>query len=95
MCCARVVLPELSGPYISIIRPLGTPPIPKAISNAKEPVGIASTFTVALSPSFIIAPFPKSFSIFSIANFRALLLSSETEVAVVSFSLTAIKLISS
>ena len=90
MCCANVVLPELSGPYISIILPLGTPPIPKAKSNANDPVGIASTFTETLSPSFIIEPLPKSFSIFSIASFNALLLSSTFDVVSASFSFVAI-----
>ena len=73
-----------------MIRPLGIPPIPSATSNDSAPVGIASTFTVALSPSFIIEPFPKSFSIFSIASFNALLLSSIFDEESVSFSFTAI-----
>jgi uncharacterized protein YjdB len=42
ICSAIVVLPELSGPYISIILPLGTPPTPNAISNGRQPVGITS-----------------------------------------------------
>ena len=41
-CNVRVVLPELSGPYISTIRPLGNPPIPKAISKPNEPVDVDS-----------------------------------------------------
>jgi predicted ATP-dependent serine protease len=40
-CNARVVLPELSGPYISTILPLGKPPIPRATSKPSEPVDIA------------------------------------------------------
>ncbi|MNN09691.1 hypothetical protein D3C81_1225830 [compost metagenome] len=62
MCVANVVLPEDSGPYISMIRPFGTPPIPKAISRPKDPVEIASIGSTAVSPNFIIEPFPKFFS---------------------------------
>ena len=39
---ASVVFPDDSGPYISIILPLGNPPIPKAMSRLSEPVGIDS-----------------------------------------------------
>ena len=39
-----VVLPELSGPYISTTLPLGIPPIPKAKSIDKAPVDIAGPF---------------------------------------------------
>ena len=38
ICKVKVVLPLLSGPYISTILPLGTPPTPKALSIPKEPV---------------------------------------------------------
>lgn len=41
---ASVVLPDDSGPYISIILPRGSPPIPVAASRVTEPVDIASTF---------------------------------------------------
>ena len=59
-----VVLPELSGPYISITRPLGKPPIPKATSNVKEPVETDSiSLIAAVSPKRIIAPLPNCFSI--------------------------------
>ena len=37
-CKVSVVLPDDSGPYISIIRPRGSPPTPSAISSPKEPV---------------------------------------------------------
>ena len=50
--------------------------MPRATSSDNAPVGIESTLTVALSPSFMIEPLPKSFSIFSIASFNALFLSS-------------------
>lgn len=38
MCSATVVLPDDSGPYISMMRPLGTPPMPSAISSDSDPV---------------------------------------------------------
>jgi hypothetical protein len=38
-----VVLPEDSGPKISMTRPRGMPPTPSAISSPSEPVGIDST----------------------------------------------------
>ena len=41
-CSATVVLPLLSGPYISTIRPRGRPPMPSATSRAIDPVGITS-----------------------------------------------------
>ena len=39
-CSASVVLPELSGPKISMMRPRGRPPMPSAISSPSEPVEI-------------------------------------------------------
>ncbi len=39
-CWQRVVLPDDSGPKISVIRPRGIPPTPSARSSAIEPVGI-------------------------------------------------------
>ena len=39
-CSASVVLPELSGPKISTMRPRGRPPMPSAISRPSEPVEI-------------------------------------------------------
>ena len=70
----RVVFPDASGPKISVTRPLGTPPIPRAISKPKEPVEIAATlpaWEAICSPSFIIEPRPKDFSICSIADSNA------------------------
>ena len=58
MCSARVVLPQLSGPYISTMRPRGTPPMPSARSSESEPVEMASTFTGMSSPRRIMAPLP-------------------------------------
>ena len=43
MCNAKVVFPPDSGPNISIIRPFGTPPTPKATSNEKHPVETISS----------------------------------------------------
>src|SRR6266568_2539307 len=42
-CCTIVVLPDASGPKISVTRPRGMPPTPRAMSNAIEPVGMIST----------------------------------------------------
>ena len=41
MCSERVVLPDDSGPKISMMRPRGTPPTPRAASTPIEPVEIA------------------------------------------------------
>src|ERR1700710_1268623 len=60
MWLTRVVLPEDSGPKISTMRPGGAPPMPSARSSAREPVGIASTLTVPLSPRRISEPSPNS-----------------------------------
>ena len=76
ICSATVVLPLDSGPYISIILPFGTPPIPNAISRLIEPVGIVSTLREADGSPSIIAPFPYERSIFDIAASNALILSS-------------------
>ena len=75
ICNARVVFPDDSGPYISIILPLGTPPIPNAISSPNAPVGIASIFIAWNSPSFITDPLPNCFSICPIAASNALFFS--------------------
>ena len=37
-CSVIVVFPELSGPKISMIRPRGKPPIPRALSSDIDPV---------------------------------------------------------
>ena len=37
-----VVLPDDSGPYISTTLPFGSPPIPSAASNVRDPVETAS-----------------------------------------------------
>ena len=60
MCKAKVVFPEDSGPKTSIILPFGTPPTPKAISNERHPVEIASTSRVAVPPNLIMDPSPYS-----------------------------------
>ena len=67
MCSARVVLPEDSGPKISTIRPLGTPPMPRARSRAREPVGMDSAAVFRVSPRRMMDPLPKVFSIFCTA----------------------------
>ena len=62
-CWQTVVLPDDSGPKISVIRPRGMPPTPSARSSAIEPVGIESTACRSAEPSFMIAPRPNCFSI--------------------------------
>ena len=59
----KVVLPEDSGPYISTILPLGSPPMPKAISKPSEPVGIAGIFSCLFSPIRMTVPEPNCLSI--------------------------------
>src|SRR3954451_1093063 len=71
MWLTSVVFPEDSGPKISTIRPRGTPPIPRARSRARAPVGIASTGRALSAPSRISAPWPKSRSIWVTAASRA------------------------
>ena len=55
-CIERVVFPEDSGPKISITLPLGSPPIPKAISKLKDPVGMLGILTIFSSLNFIMVP---------------------------------------
>src|SRR5687767_9242897 len=66
-CWQSVVLPDDSGPKISVIRPRGMPPTPIARSSATDPVGMASTACLSDVPSFMIEPRPNCFSIDRIA----------------------------
>src|SRR6185503_799772 len=76
-CRVNVVLPEDSGPKISITRPRGSPPTPSAISSPSDPVEIAGISTEASAPpSFMMAPFPYCFSIWDRARSSARFLSS-------------------
>ena len=52
-----------SGPYISRTLPLGTPPIPSAMSRARDPVEMDGMSRIFSSPIFIIEPRPNCFSI--------------------------------
>src|SRR3989344_455681 len=76
MCKAKVVLPELSGPNISMILPRGTPPTPSAASSDTEPVGMTSTSTRRASPSFMIAPSPNFSRISLTVDSRSFVLSN-------------------
>src|SRR3954468_7000425 len=66
-CWQTVVLPDDSGPKISVIRPRGMPPTPRARSRAMEPVGMKSTCCRWAEPSFMIEPDPNCFSMERIA----------------------------
>ena len=55
-CIERVVLPDDSGPYISTTLPLGSPPIPSAMSRLREPVGMLGILTIFSSLNFIMVP---------------------------------------
>src|SRR5215218_3242746 len=94
MWLTSVVFPEDSGPKISTMRPRGTPPMPSARSSASDPVGIASTLTVPLSPSRIREPSPNSFLIpltaFSSAASFAFASLAETSFKVVFLSANSI-----
>src|SRR5665213_2433970 len=57
-CKAMVVLPEDSGPKISITRPRGKPPTPSATSSESDPVETAPMATWAWSFIFMTAPLP-------------------------------------
>mmetsp|Transcript_13410 Transcript_13410/g.30729 ORF Transcript_13410/g.30729 Transcript_13410/m.30729 type:complete len:205 (+) Transcript_13410:608-1222(+) len=63
-CRASVVLPADSGPYTSIMRPLGYPP-PSAASRVSAPLGTVSTFARVASPSLMMVPRPNVPSISS------------------------------
>src|SRR5579885_2766311 len=72
-----VVLPEDSGPKISMTRPRGTPPTPSAASNEIEPVEMVETgATASLLPRRIIEPLPNCFSICERASSTARVRSS-------------------
>ena len=71
-CWQTVVLPDDSGPKISVIRPRGMPPTPSARSSAIDPVGMKSTCWRETAPSFMIEPVPNCFSIERIAASTAL-----------------------
>ena len=64
-----VVLPEDSGPKISITRPRGTPPTPRAASREREPVGMAGTSIFSRLPSRMIEPLPNCLSIWRQGRF--------------------------
>ena len=71
-CSAMVVLPDDSGPKISLMRPRGKPPTPSAASSEIEPVEITETGTMAsFDPSRRIEPLPNCFSIWPNASSKA------------------------
>src|SRR5579871_2736324 len=76
-CSASVVLPDDSGPKISITRPRGRPPMPSATSSPSEPEGIDSISILSLLPSFITEPLPNCRSIWESAADKALDLSMD------------------
>src|SRR5579864_4441066 len=76
-CRDMVVLPPDSGPKISITRPRGNPPTPKAESRLIEPVGITLTGTrTSRLPNRTMEPLPYDFSICAIAFARFTVFSS-------------------
>src|ERR1700719_287254 len=78
-CRDMVVLPPDSGPKISITRPRGNPPTPKAESRLIEPVGITLTGTnTSRLPNRTMEPLPYDFSICAIAFARFTVFSSAT-----------------
>src|ERR1700719_3753321 len=78
ICRVIVVLPEDSGPKISMTRPRGTPPTPNAASNEMEPVEMTEIGTTSFDPSRMIEPLPNCFSSPERASSIALLRSSAT-----------------
>src|SRR5947208_2559886 len=69
---AMVVLPDDSGPKISLMRPRGKPPTPRAASSEIEPVEITDTGTMAsFDPNRRIEPLPNCFSIWPRARSKA------------------------
>ena len=72
-CRATVVLPLDSGPKISVMRPLGMPPMPRALSMDRMPRGMAGmSRSLGRSPSFMMEPLPNCFSIWERAVSMAL-----------------------
>ena len=63
ICSVMVVLPDDSGPKISMTRPRGTPPTPSAASKEMEPVEMAAMGTTSLLPRRMMEPLPNCFSI--------------------------------
>src|SRR4051812_18510869 len=63
MCSVSVVLPEDSGPKISMTRPLGIPDPPNAMSSESDPVGMPSMGLMFSPSSFMTEPLPNCFSI--------------------------------
>src|SRR5215213_4639535 len=72
MWSASVVLPEDSGPKISMTRPRGMPPTPMLASNESEVVEMAGMSITSLSPRRMIEPLPNFFSMFASAASTAL-----------------------
>ena len=72
---ASVVFPELSGPKTSTTLPRGRPPIPTAASMPMLVVETAGISSMRCSPSRMIAPLPKFFSICASAASMALFFS--------------------
>src|SRR6059036_2430202 len=69
---ASVVLPEDSGPKISVTRPRGRPPTPSATSSVMAPVGMTAISSRGpLAPRRMTEPLPNCRSICAIASSRA------------------------
>ena len=82
---AKVDLPADSAPKISVTRPRGIPPVPSAMSIAKDPVEMDSvTRLLLISPKRMTAPLPWSFSMLLRAMSSAAFLS----VPILSFFIT-------
>ena len=77
ICRASVVLPLDSGPYTSMMRPRGTPPMPSAASSGSAPVGITPMLSsLPSSPSFMMDPCPNFDSIWSVVSLSIFAFSS-------------------
>ena len=63
MCSDSVVLPEDSGPKISMMRPRGTPPTPSATSTPIDPEEIELMAANSFAPRRMIEPLPNCRSI--------------------------------